>query len=365
MARRKRLGMPGPEDLAAIETGFAAKPLAAGFGPIPPIARVAGEAAAMSSAEGVEARVRAARDAADAERLRELQSSGHLINEIPVDHIAANAIMRDRVELDPAEMMELKASILANGVRLPVEVMPADGALDGVVRYDLISGWRRLAAVRALLAETGEARFACVPALVRARQDAKIAYAAMVEENEIRADLSHYERGRIAVVAVEQGLFGSVEASVDALFPAASKSKRSKIRSFALIHEALGDLLQFPTQMSERAGLRLAQAIQAGSLDALRRALEPGSDLDALAEWHQLERVIAEFEPHAPQRSRGGRPRRTDSVSQSGRVELANGLSVERVISDDFYGIRFRGDGVNASLLDTVMLEIQRLLEPR
>lgn len=51
----------------------------------------------------------------------------------------------------------------------------------------------------------------------------------MVEENEVRANLSHYERGRIAVLAAEQGHFTHVEEAVARLSGAASKAKRSKI----------------------------------------------------------------------------------------------------------------------------------------
>ena len=57
----------------------------------------------------------------------------------------------------------------------------------GALPYGLISGWRRLTALQALHAETGEARFATVQALVRRPETAADAYVTMVEENEIRA----------------------------------------------------------------------------------------------------------------------------------------------------------------------------------
>lgn len=99
------------------------------------------------------------------------------------------------------------------------------------------------------------------------------AFAAMIEENEIRSSLSHFERGRIAVIAAQQGAFANVEASVEALFQQASKAKRSKIRSFALIFEELGDMLAFPEALREKDGLRLATGLRDGAERALREAL--------------------------------------------------------------------------------------------
>ncbi|MBD3766047.1 MAG: ParB N-terminal domain-containing protein, partial [Rhodobacterales bacterium] len=80
---------------------------------------------------------------------------------------------------DPEEMAALRASLAARGQQTPIEVVElAPG------RYGLISGARRLAALRALAEETGEARFARVQALLRPFSAASDAYLAMVEENE-------------------------------------------------------------------------------------------------------------------------------------------------------------------------------------
>ena len=53
----------------------------------------------------------------------------------------------------------------------------------------------------------------------------------MVEENEIRADLSFFERARIVRRAVEGGVFGSEKQALQSLFSAASYAKRSKIKT--------------------------------------------------------------------------------------------------------------------------------------
>jgi len=196
------------------------------------------------------------------------REEGRLAVRLPLEAIEPGHFARDRIAADDEEMEALKASIAAHGQRMPIDVM-AEGD-----RYALISGWRRLTAVTALRAETGEERFASVLAVVRSPVDAGEAYVAMVEENEIRVGLSYYERARIAALAAERGAFESAEAAVDALYASGSKAKRSKIRAFLGIHEALGEGLRFPQGMSERTGLAVAAGLKAGRGARLISALE-------------------------------------------------------------------------------------------
>ena len=100
--------------------------------------------------------------------------------------------MRDRIAVAPDDLAALTESLRARGQQTPIEVVDLGGG-----QYGLISGWRRISALRALLDETGEAQFATVLALLRQPADASAAYVAMVEENEIRIGLSYYERARL------------------------------------------------------------------------------------------------------------------------------------------------------------------------
>ena len=86
----------------------------------------------------------------------------------------------------------------------------------------------------------------------------------MAEENEIRADLSFYERANIAVICTGQGVCPNPKRAVADLFAHAPSAKRSKI--LLVIREKLGDALTFPASVPEKLGLRLA-----ASLDADRR----------------------------------------------------------------------------------------------
>ncbi|MEM1128973.1 MAG: ParB N-terminal domain-containing protein [Pseudomonadota bacterium] len=370
MAKRRKLTAPSAAEIAALEEGFAAKP----GGPLgqmaPPIAQVAGEAAALTPVTTPGDRAEAERNRVDAEALRAAQADGRILLELPLSEIAADELTRDRIDLDDEDMAELKRSIAANGLRLPVEVFElSEPDAETGHRWGLLSGYRRLAAVRALLGETGDAAYARIRALVREPGSVAAAYAAMVEENEVRADLTPYERGRVAVLAVGHGAFESIEAAVDGLFAAASKAKRSKIRSFALVHEELGDMLSFAPLLSERAGLRLAATIRAGFAAKLREALATGQGIDAGAEWAAMEPVLADAEESLTgPSSRGGRPRKSTRPSTRsegpGEFRLANGITIKRESDSRGYAIRVTGPHVNLEVIELVMFEIKRLLEP-
>jgi ParB family chromosome partitioning protein len=112
-----------------------------------------------------------------------------------------------------------------------------------------------------------------VLALVRRPEGGADAYVAMVEENEIRAGLSFYERARIVMRAVEAGVYPTEKAALQDLFATASFAKRSKVKSFIGVVEALDGALAFPARIPERTGLALAKAL----------SLDPGFALRARA----------------------------------------------------------------------------------
>ena len=233
---------------------------APGLAPAAPIARVAAEAA------GAAASTRSPRPCAAP------ATSGRMVLDLPLDAIAPDHLARDRLPVEDAEALALRESLRAHGQRTPIEVTPLQvTAGGGALPYGLISGWRRLAALKALHAETGEARFATVQALVRRPETAADAYVAMVEENEIRVGLSQYERARVAARATERGVFPSEKAALLALFATASRPKRSRIRAFLELYHALDGALRFPAPLPERLGLALVELVRAGGGRAHRR----------------------------------------------------------------------------------------------
>lgn len=380
MARRRRVAAPSEADISRLEaeygqgddtaaaaTAAAAIPRPAPLGGLSPIAQVAAEAAAEARPEPPERRAAQARDTADAARYRSAEAAGRVMVDLPLEVIDADAMVRDRMVLDQSELDELRRSILDHGLRLPIEVYARE---DG--SYGLISGYRRLRAVRSIHGELGLPGHDTIRAVVRDPQELGGAVVAMVEENEIRAQLSHYERGRIAVIAAQDGGFLNVEAAVSALFASASKGKRSKIRSFALIHEELGDLLEHGDRLTERDGLRLAGMLRQGGEARLRAALEDGPAETPEAEWAMIEPVLRAHEKGLAQGGAGeagapragpGRPRRARGDGPSDVETLSSGVRLERRKVEGGFAVTITGRGIDGAIMDEVMNRLRYLLE--
>ena len=275
MAKRRRLN---PMEISTPEASTAGLETKSAAGAMPPIARVAGE-----SAGGGE-RALAMADAA-----------GRLVHAVPISRIYVAHLARDRMRASAEGMEALRASILQHGQRMPVEIMPrgAEEEEAGRFPFGLISGMRRITALMDLAREhPDDPRFATVKAFIRQPDDLRAAYVAMVEENEIREDVSHYERARVALAAARAGVFDSVEEAVDVLYAAGSKARRSKIRTFVSIVETLGEVLVWPQAIGERLGLRVAQGIREGRGRRLYRAVETGDFEDADGQNAVLEAAL-------------------------------------------------------------------------
>jgi ParB family chromosome partitioning protein len=104
-----------------------------------------------------------------------------------------------------------------------------------------------------LLDETGDARWATIPALVlTGATDIGGLYRQMVDENVIRKDLSFAEMARAAQTYAMDPETGANDLSdaVAALFQSAPYSKRSYIRSFAYLLDQIGPYLAYPTEIA-------------------------------------------------------------------------------------------------------------------
>ena len=243
MAKRKRLT---PAQSGFLDPGPTVP--ASGVGR-PPIAQVVGDISASVAVKEM------------AQVLEQARVEGRLVQALPLDSIVTDHLVRDRMGSDGEEMEALKQSLLARGQQTPIEVTTLPPAEDGSPRYGLISGWRRVRALHALSAETDEPRFGTVLALLRQPRDQAEAYVAMVEENEIRANLSFFERARIVLRALEAGVFDTEKQALQSLFASASYPKRSKIKSFLPVVSVLDGVLRFPAHLTERTGLILSKAL--------------------------------------------------------------------------------------------------------
>jgi ParB family chromosome partitioning protein len=280
---------------------------------------------------------------------------------VPLAEIDAGALTRDRTGLDAEALAELRHSILAHGLRLPVELFPfsAERSRTDGCRYGLISGYRRLV-VYAERAEAGDAAFAAIPALVREGVDAAEAFRAMVEENAVRAPLSPWEAGRAVWQAALNGFHPTIEAAANALHPGATRQKRARLRAIARLVEELDDLLTAPERLTQNQLLRLAEAWNAGFDGAIRAAVEATDGAPPDRQWAALAPLLdedAEKRRHPPERSPGpGRPRRV--------LKPRPGLTIRRERTRDGYVLRCSGREATSALMDEVFDRIEQIFTP-
>lgn len=328
MAKRKRLT---PAQSGFLDPAVTSPTLGVGR---PPIAQVAGDISASAAVREM------------SEVLEQARAEGRLIQSLPLNSIVSDHLVRDRIASDPEEMEALTQSLKARGQQTPIEVTALPPASDGTPRFGLISGWRRVRALRALAEDTGDAQFETVLALLRQPRDQADAYVAMVEENEIRANLSFFERARIVLRALEAGVFESEKQALQSLFASASYPKRSKIKSFLPVVAALDGTLRFPAHLTERTGLALSKALveDPAIADRVVGALRHASPQAPEAETQVLQAAI----------SRG----KTGSVSTNRELsdpEIAPGIRMKTTTGK----VQISGKGVTQELREDLIRWLQ------
>lgn len=208
----------------------------------------------------IEDQIRAENDALAAEHVR-LKRAGLITDLIALDEIETWKLVRDRAPGDDIELAELVASLRDIGLSNPIRVEQRE---DG--RYELIQGFRRLAAYRQLLEETGDAeRWGRIPAGILPRGEGlEGLYRRMVDENMVRKDVSFAEMAVLALnYARDPGTAeNDPDRAVAELFHSAGYQKRSYIRQFIRLMERLGEDLRFSQHIPRALGLRLAALIE-------------------------------------------------------------------------------------------------------
>ncbi|WP_172300030.1 ParB/RepB/Spo0J family partition protein [Pseudoruegeria sp. HB172150] len=271
---------------------------------------------------------------------------------IPIHQIDETALIRDRTAINAATQDELQQSIAANGLRMPIEVFAIGAGPDP--RFALISGYRRLMAVRALHEITGDPRHAGIEALIRKPASQAEALAAMVEENEIRAPLSPWERAHIAIATRDAGTFDTLDTALAALYPHAPRQKRFKLRAVAEVVEALDGTLAEPETLTERRLIRIANALRLGWGEILEAALATAAS-NPTAQWQAItgtlqecEGLLARGQPTTP-----NEPRRISHPRSS--------VTIRRERTRAGYLLHVTGRGANDALVTDVLEEVERL----
>ncbi|MEO1556136.1 MAG: ParB N-terminal domain-containing protein [Pseudomonadota bacterium] len=257
----------------------------------PMAAAISENAAAMSERQTAEAAIRAENDRLAHEYVS-LKRDGGIVARIPIGDVRMSKLTRDRGAAHDLDFAELKTSIRDLGLSNPIQVE------DTGTGYELVQGFRRLKAYKALHAETGEIRFATIPASLVAKGEAlERLYRRMIDENLVRRDISFAEMGQLAASYADQ-MDIDISEAIATLYASAGRQKRNYIGHFAALMGLVGHKLKFPEAIPRALGLRLIKALE--EMPRLRQQLEAVLDAHdpatAEAELGILQQVL-EFKP--------------------------------------------------------------------
>ena len=223
----------------------------------PMASAISENAAALEQRQTAETAIRAENDRLAHEYVA-LKKDGAIVARVTLADVRTTKLVRDRAAGRDPELDELKASIVAVGLSNPIHVE------DTGQGYELIQGFRRLAAFKELFGETGDDRYAKIPAALQA-SGAQLdqLYRRMVDENLVRRDISFAEMAGLALSYAKRTAGVTARDAVDLLFASAGRQKRSYIRHFAVLVHTLGADLNYPEAVPRALGLKLVKALDA------------------------------------------------------------------------------------------------------
>ena len=351
-----------------VEAGAEApKPTTKKPGRSPMAAAITENAEALTARKSAAEAIREENDAL-AHEFVALREAGHVVREIPLQDVHTYMLVRDRIPGEDLELESLVTSIRDLGLSNPIRVFERP---DGT-GYELVQGYRRLSAYKALAeAEKGQGAYATIPALILPGEaDIAGLYRRMVDENVIRKDLSFAEMAHAAqnYAADPATEANDVNSAVAALFQSAAYSKRSYIRSFAMLLERLEGVLNYPTEIPRALGVTLAREMKdnpeiAGRIkqdlkDWDNRSIK--DELDVLRRHAGLADVDNLADAETPvtkpkEKGRGAKPKTTFHIrSSAGQVKCTAGVGrLEIKVDRDFSAIdRRKLEAAIASLVD-------------
>jgi ParB family chromosome partitioning protein len=333
----------------------------------PMASAIAENAEALSTRKSAAEAIREENDAL-AHEFVELREAGHVVQAIPLEDVHTYMLVRDRIPGEDLELESLITSIKDLGLSNPIRVFARP---DGT-GYELVQGYRRLSAYKALRDKKDEAGdWGKIPALVLpGEKDIAGLYRRMVDENVIRKDLSFAEMAHAAqnYAADPATEATDLSAAVAALFQSSPYSKRSYIRSFSLLLDRVGEALNFPTEIPRALGVTLARELRdwpdlAGRIKQELAGWDNRSikdELDVLRRYagiEDLETLSADkvVEPKVKPSAKGGKTKTTFHIrSNVGQVKCTAGDGrLEIKVDRDFTSIdRARLEAAIASLVD-------------
>ncbi|MFW8596112.1 ParB/RepB/Spo0J family partition protein [Cribrihabitans neustonicus] len=291
MRKRRVFDVNFPADPAPVPAGTKTpeaeeKPGESRRGPM--ATAISENAGALRARAQAEQNIRAENDRLAHEFVR-LKKLGLVVDRIPLGKISMEKLIRDRSATRDPDLEELKESIKAVGLSNPIRVEETETG------YELVQGFRRFQAYRELHEETGDERYAEIPAgLVARGETLQGLYRRMVDENLVRRDISFAEMAQLALNYALDEATGAedVEAAVNVLYASAGRQKRVYIRHFATVLEATQGLLTFSETIPRALGLEVRKRLSENeaAAETLRMMLERERPATAEAELALLRR---------------------------------------------------------------------------
>jgi len=280
------------------------------------------------------------------------------IHQIPLTAITFR-ITRDRTYLDKPDYEELRFSILKHGLRQPIEVFtlpdPTDEEREAGQTYAVISGMRRYTAFEDLNANFVPGKFASIPALIRPFTTVPEALRLMVEENELHAPVAPWDKGYLIIECITDGIFATIDDAIAALYPGADATKRSRLRSFAIVYRDLEGVMKGPQTLSIRQMIRLAAAIREGWGETIRRHIGEIKTESPEEQWRAIEPLLIEFEqdlanPTPSANLKPGRPIRFAIPKK--------GVRIRRTLTPHGWTLHFAGHDATSGFMDDLLENI-------
>lgn len=277
------------------------------------------------------------------------------IHHIPLRVIAAHAFLRDRTAPDPADQAELLHSILQDGLRQPIDLVELSEPFDGCT-HALVSGMRRLLALREIARMQGTSDTATIPAVLREPKTGAEILRDIASENEQRAQISMFEKGRFLATAVATGHFDTLDAAIAQLFPGAPRAKTYRLRAAAEVAEALDGSLTTPEALSQAQIEALALALRRGMAEVIDEVLKLHRTQTLALQMQALRPLLSEAaripDAEAETTRRTGHPRRL--------LRLPQGLTIHREQTAKGWLLHFSGpEARSGALLDDVFRVIE------
>ncbi len=271
--------------------------------------------------------------------------------DIAVQLIEKEALPRDRSQTDEEDDHQLYMSILLDGLRQPIEVWDKG---DGT-GYGLIAGHRRLTVYQALAKDSD--RYAKIPAFIREVDTLPNAMAEMIAENEIRANVSPWDRARIIVEACNTRIFETPDAAIAALHRRADDRKRRRLRAMVTAVETFFDEFRDAHELSERRLLRLGALVRAGLEDLAKEAIKIHRPVTTDQKWQLIAPIIDEAEQvlaGAPRLKRPHQPTRQRQISKE--------LHIRREMRKDGWALILTGPRATGVVAQQALDEVIRWL---